>query len=353
MPTDVKRSHADQRTLRYAVGTAIALAFSQALAWDLSYLAAVFAATFLALPLPAPRLKGAIVFLLILSAALLLGLVVLLPVEHQAMAGLLLLTLLFFGVFFYGIRGGSPLVVALTIAGLAAIPVVGVIHVAAAIAVCESLLKAGVVALLTLWLAHALFPDPPLPEGLPAPGAATSPDAGAAAGLAARSTLVVMPVITWLLASGSTAYIAVAIKVASMGQQASADSTRQAGRSLLASTAIGGIAAVIVWLVLRVWPSLLLYVLLVAFTGLVMGRRIFAGLALAPNGQVWSYAYVTMLIILGPAVLDSGDAASARFFDRIMMFLAATLYSVAAVWLFDGFIRSRRYQQTWRGISDV
>jgi hypothetical protein len=320
----------------------MALGFSQAVGWDLSFLAAVFAAMFLALPMPAPRLKGGVAFLVVLAAALLLGLLVLLPLEHQAMAGLLLLTLVFFLVFFHGVRGGNPLVVGLAIAGLAAVPIVGVVQVAAAIVICESLLKAGAVALITLWLAHAVFPDPPMPAGMPSRPAAVLPEIGVAASLAARSTLVVMPVITWLLAAGSTAYIGMAIKVASMGQQVSTDSTRSAGQSLLASTAIGGVAAVAIWSVLKIWPSLLLYVLLVLLTGLVIGRRIFAGLAFAPHGQVWSYGYITMLIILGPSVLDSGDAASARFFDRIVMFLAATVYSVAAVWFFDGLTHKRR-----------
>jgi hypothetical protein len=157
-----------------------------------------------------------------------------------------------------------------------------------------------------------------------------------------------MPVIGWLLATGGTSYIGVAIKVASMGQQVSTDSTRQAGYSLLASTLIGGVAAIAVWLVLRIWPSLLLYVLLVLLVGLVMGKRIFAGAAYAPAGPVWTYAYVTMLIILGPVVLDSGDSAGARFFDRIMMFVWATVYSVFAVWFFDGIMRTRAIKRARR-----
>jgi hypothetical protein len=342
------RSLAQQRIIRYAVGTAIGLGFSQMAAWDHSYLAAVFAATFLGLPIPAPRLKGGISFVVVLAAAVLLGLLVLLPLNYQALAGVLLLTLLFYLVFLRGLRGGNPLVGALAIVGLAVIPIVGVISVPAAIVICEALLKAGVVALLILWLAHALFPDPPVVAGSQPKVAAPQPDTAAAGRLAARSTLVVMPVIGWLLATGGTSYIGMAIKVASMGQQVSTDSTRQAGYSLLASTLIGGVAAIAVWLVLRIWPSLLLYVLLVLLVGLVMGKRIFAGAAYTPTGPVWTYAYVTMLIILGPAVLDSGDAAGARFFDRIMMFVWATVYSMFAVWFFDGIMRTRAIKRARR-----
>lgn len=337
---------ADQRVIRYAVGTSAALAFSQILAWDQSYLAAVFTATFLALPISPPKLKGGIVFLLILAGALLLGLLTLMPLKQYELAGLMLLGMSFFGVFYYSLKGGNPLVTGLAIAGLAAVPIVGVLSVPAAITVCESLLKAGLVALLALWFFHAIFPDPPViasPNPQPAPAAPAGPGVHPAR-LAARSTLVVMPVLFWLLATSGVSNIAVAIKVSSMGQQACADSSRQAGRSLLASTFIGGIAAILIWLVLRVWPSLLLYSLLVLLAGLVMGRRIFAGPAFAPGGQVWSYAYVTMLIILGPIVLDSGDAAGGRFLDRLLMFLGATVYSVLAVFFFDAVMRHRKLQ---------
>ena len=339
MPTETTRTLAQQRIIRFAVGTAIALWFSQAFGWPFSFLAAVFAATFLGLPLPAPGLKGGIMFMLILAAAMGLGLAMLLPLNEQPLAGVTLLTLLFFGLFYYGLRGGSPLVAALATAGLAAIPVVGVISIPAAVAVAKSLMVAGGVAMLAMWLAHAIFPDPPRPAGpMPAARPAVLPDSRAAARLAVRSTLVVMPVILWLLASGNVAYIAVAIKVASLGQQASTDDTRQAGRDLLVSTAIGGIAAIAIWMVLKIWPSLLLYTLLTLLSGLIMGRRIFDGPAFAPYGQMFSYAFVTMLIILGPAVLDSGDAAGGRLVERILMFAGATLYAVFAVRIFDALV---------------
>jgi hypothetical protein len=335
MPTErASISLADQRTLRFAVGTSATLAFSQALAWQHSYLAAVFAAMFLTLPLPPPKLRGGMIFLLILAGALLLGLMLLGPLKHYEFAGLMLLAVSFFAVFRYSLSGGNPLVTSLAIAGLAALPIVGVLSIPAAFEICQSLMKAGLVALAAMWLFHALFPDPPALGPTPTPAAPAALPLPPAR-LAARSTLVVMPVLVWLLATSGTSNIAVAIKVSSMGQQASADSSRQAGLALLFSTLIGGLAAVALWLVLKVWPSLLLYSLLILLAGLMLGRRIFAPPGNGLPGPVWSYGFVTMLIILGPIVLDSGDAAGGRFFDRLLMFGGATVYSVLAVLFFD------------------
>jgi hypothetical protein len=335
------RTIAEQRILRLAVGTSVTLFISQALGWNQGYIAAVLAATLLAVPMPAPGLKTGLTFLVVLASVLILGLLMVPMLDTMALAGLLLLILLFFHLFLFGARGGSPVLVTLAITGLAVVPVVGVLSQAVAIAVIHGLLKSGVLAVAMLWIAHALFPDPPL-AGAGGPPAPPRPTIDKPVRLAARSTLVTLPVIVWILATGATSAIGLALKVASMGQQAGAEDSRQAGRALLLSTLIGGLAAIAIWLVLRVWPSLLLYSLSVLLCGLLLGPRIFAGPALAPAGPVWSYGYVTMLIIIGPVVMDSGDAAGARFVDRLLLFLFATLYSVATVWFFDHLIRERR-----------
>ena len=109
------------------------------------------------------------------------------------------------------------------------------------------------------------------------------------------------------------------------------------GRSLLASTLIGGVAAIIAWQVLSIWPSLIMYVLLVGLAGLLIGPRVFAGTGLHPAASTWSYAYLTMLVVLAPAVLDSqaGSAAGAAFWSRLWMFVWATIYGTGAVFIFD------------------
>ena len=71
----------------------------------------------------------------------------------------------------------------------------------------------------------------------------------------------------------------------------------------------------------------------------MMGRRIFHGPAMHPQAGIWSYAYLTMIVIIAPAVMDTAGstAASASFWDRMIMLLGATLYSVVAVTVYDAF----------------
>ena len=94
------------------------------------------------------------------------------------------------------------------------------------------------------------------------------------------------------------------------------------------------------------WPSLINLVLLVTIAGLLMGRKIFQGQGMAASAGTWSYAFLTMLVIIVPAVMDGagGDAAGAKFFDRIAMLSWATIYGVVAVYVFDAFWRGKAPQ---------
>ena len=152
--------------------------------------------------------------------------------------------------------------------------------------------------------------------------------------------LIVAPVAIWfLLSAASTAYVPVMLKVASMGQQTTNDATTQAGKTLLLSTIIGGIGAIIGWQIMRAVPTLSVYTIIVALAALISGPFIFKGPGMHPKAATWSYGYLTMLVILAPAVMDGagGASADAAFWDRMLMFAGTTLYAVAAVYVVDAF----------------
>ena len=346
MPTDaplpvvLSLEPAATRGIRMAVGTAATLVFAEALGWSNSFIAPLLTAMLLSLPIPAPTLTGGLKFVLVIAISLGLGLLLIPLLEYAAGAGLVLLTLLLFGSFVYAARGGNPLVGAFLTMGLTVVPVIGSESRDAAMQLTVSFLQAIVIALPFVWLAHLVFPDAESkPEQQPSPASppADAPSIGELGRSGLRSLAVVMPMILWFfMASGTAGYAGVMMKVASMGQQASGDNSRDVGKSVLLSTLIGGVAAVLFWWLLKIWPTLLVYGLLTMLAGLLFAPRIFAGTGLAPTAPVWTYAFTTMLVILCPAVADSesGGAAGARFLDRIIMFVIATLYGALAVFLF-------------------
>ena len=352
MPTDPAAAGgtldiASVRILRLAFGTAASLWFSQAVAWDLSFIAPVMTMFMLALPLPAPRLKGGIGLVLALLLSMLAGLALLPRILNQPMVGVLLLMLALYWTFYFTAKGGSAVLGTLLTVGIAMATAVGTVSVDAVLLVVRGVTFGAVAGVAFVWIAHALMPDtlasevPAAPAG---PPASAPPDLFEARWNAFRSLLIVLPVALWFLfSSASASFMPVMIKVASMGQQASNDATRVAGRSLILSTIIGGVGASIGWQVLRITPTLGIYTLVIALAGLVAGPRIFRGKGMHPDSGTWSYAYLTMIVILAPAVMDSagGAAAGAKFVERLIMFAATTLYAVVAVYVFDAF-RPRR-----------
>ena len=333
---------ASVRTLRLALGTALSMLFSQIVNWPMSFIAAVLTMFILALPMPVMKLSGGIKFILVFVVAIYGGLVFLPFMLNQRMVGILLLALALYHSFYFTARGGSPIIGAFATVGLALVTSIGTVSTDAVLQISAGLSTSAVFGVLFVWVAHAILPDSlARPEAVPAQSAkpqADKPDLEDARRSAFRSLAVVMPVILWfMLSSASVSYAAFLIKVASMGQQAGIDQSRQVARSLLESTVIGGVAAIIAWQVLSIWPSLVMYILLIGLAGLVMGPRIFAGPGMHPAGATWSYGYLTMMVVLAPAVMDTqfGAAAGVAFWTRLEMFIWATIYGTGAVFVFD------------------
>lgn len=347
MPTDSTGSLAARRILRLALGTALSLWFSQAFPWMLSFIAPIFTLLLLGLPLPPPGPRKGVAFVLVLVLPILVGSALLLPfLTWLRPAGVLLAALALFHTFWFTARGGSPLLGQLLTVGLAIVLAVGSVSLDLVPAITLGVAQGAVVGLLFVWIAHALLPDPPADPALaarqpPAP-APVAPETARRNAL--RALVVVLPVAVWILFSpDSLGYLVVMIKVSTMGQQASATHSRDMGRDLLESTFWGGLGAIVGWQLLSLWPSLTFYTLLIALAGLLYGRGMFRGAGLHPRAPVWSYAFLTLLVLLAPAVMDvlGGSDAGTAFWTRLWLIAIVALYGTLAVAAFDAFWPAR------------
>jgi len=331
---------AHRRILRLALGTSLSLAFSQIVNWPISFMAAVFTMFLLAFPVPAPNLKKGIALVLLLVISV-YGSMVFIPFfEHVRWAGILLLIPALYGCFYYTARGGSMIVGMFMTIGLTLVVTVGSVSIDGLLLVARNISICMVVGLVFVWIAHALLPDISCGGGDKSPPQPSPPAEALVRRSAFRSLVTVFPLVLVLLfSSASFGYIAVILKVISMGQQASVGESRRMGRSLIESTLWGGLAAIIAWQVLSIWPSLLMYCLLIALAGLLFGRYIFQGSGRHPVSEMAIFAFLTMVIILAPALLDGqiGSDASTSFYDRLLMFLGIAFYGTVSVTVFDAF----------------
>jgi hypothetical protein len=340
MPTDVLVPDPGRVRLRRAwrltLGTAVTLWLSQAVAWPLSFVAPILAMIILSLPVSRP--PGA--FFVKIVAAIVIsvyGSFLFLPILlHQPIAGLLLVALALFHTFYLTARGKPAVLATFLTIGITVTVALGSVSVDLLLTVAEGFAVGAVVGAAVAWLMHIALPDPPLERPQrPLPPAPEFP-----VRRAIRSLVVVLPVtIFFLLSPASVSNVGAMIKIASMGQEASGAAAGTAARSLLVSTFAGGAAAVAAWEILAIWPSLFMYTLLVMAASLWFAGWMFKGAGPAPDSGTWMYALLTMLVILAPAVLDAqvGSSAASSFYDRLGMFVAASMYGVGAVVVFDAF----------------
>lgn len=189
----------------------------------------------------------------------------------------------------------------LLIMAITVIPVAGLIEQSLAIAIAQMMAVGILVGTLVNRLAHALFPPPPATgtAARPAPPPPEHPER-----LALRAVAIVLPV--WLLALGNPAfYIPAVMKTVALAQQSTSLNARQAGQELVLSTLAGALLAFALWMGLSLWPSLLMLVLMLMLMTLWLARRLVPLVASRFPPSFWSNAWITALILLGPAIEDS------------------------------------------------
>lgn len=329
---------AARRILRLALGTSLSLVITQAIGWPLAFIAPVLTMFLLALPLPAPGIRKGLSVVVALVLPMIASLALLPFLAHARWAGIVLVALALYYTFYFTARGGAPVLGTFMTVGLTLVVTVGSVSPELLVLLIGALGGNALVGVAFVWLAFLLLPDPPREGPAGPPPAPPQPDLADAPRNALRSLLVVLPLaLVFLYSSASAAYVPVMIKVASMGQQASADRSREMGRSLLKSTLWGGLGAFLAWGLLRIWPGLIPYTLVVALAALWFGRRMFRGVAVTPDFSTWSYAFLTMLVLLGPAVADSPLGGGIAFGQRLALFILIAVYGTMAVAVFDAF----------------
>ena len=292
--------NADRAVLRIGTGIGLATGICYGLALPMPHLGVIMAWVVLCRPgEPLSLGKGLLGGALLL--AVMVGGVLLVPLlTHYALAAVLLVALLLYLLMQQAMAGkgaaGMLLIMAITV-----IPVAGLIEQSLAIALAQMMGLGILIGTLVNRLAHALFPP------LQVAGAAARPvplPPEHPERLALRAVAMVLPM--WLLALGNPAfYIPAVMKTVTLAQQSTSLNARQAGQELVLSTLMGALLAFALWLGLSLWPSLLMLVLMLALMTLWLARRLVRLVAGRFPPSFWSNAWITALILFGPAIEDS------------------------------------------------
>ncbi|GAB5413195.1 MAG: hypothetical protein Cons2KO_07980 [Congregibacter sp.] len=345
MNTPYLRGTRENRTLRFAIATALSLGIAYGAAVPLPYLTPLFVALLSTAPGPPLGPKALFVLLCVASLALAVGLLLIPMLRYYPGTAVLVIGMgLYVSMYLTVIAGKRVLGMFLTV-GFTFVSVAGVIDYALATMIITSLLLAIGIAVMCLWVVYPLFPDRAVG------GPAQEPPAGAAVSnwLALRAALIVLPAYLLALTNPSQ-YLMTIMKSVSLGQQTSVLDARHAGRELIGSTFVGGILAVACWQLLTLAPTLWMFVLWMLLFALYVGAKLYGFLPTRYAPSFWVNALVTMIILLGPAVEDSagGKDAMQAFLVRFATFIGVTLYAWAALVVLENL---RRRRQRKRGLQ--
>jgi len=331
-----------RRIFRLSLTTALALAVAYGFGLVLGFIAPLFAFLLTLKPSPPIRFKATITLLLLVVLTTGMGLLLVPMLMHMPLLAVIVVAGSLYLSFFMTVHMQQPFVGLFVALGFTLISAAGLYDFALGKALVESLIGGIVIAVACQWLVYPLFPE----DGLSpqAPAVKTTGDREQSNWVAIRGTLIVLPV--YLLAlNNPSLYIAALMKSFSLGQQTSLVDADRAGRELLGSTFLGGCFAALFWAGLGVLPNLWMFFLWTWLFGIYVAAKIYGAIPGRYPMSYWLNVMTTMLILIGPAVLDidSGKNLYQAFFVRLSLFVFITLYAWWMMSLLDH-LRRRRHR---------
>ena len=316
--------------LRLAFGVTACFAVVEALGWDATFLAPLLAANMLVkLQRPPSLVQGLVVIVLI---ALSTGAVLLLTTAliGNAAALILALTLLIYLSFYAHRRGAPELATLLLQISAVSLPVIAVLSPDGAGTFATTLMSAGVVALITVWAAHAAFPAPAAAatDAAPAAGAARPAEPVVAARHALLDTLVLLPVLAWYILDATQVAVVVLIVIVTLLRQHDPKQGQRAALGLILGNLIGGIAAAVVYNLVLLSNTLLFFITVCLAASLIFAGRIVTAGDRAP---IYAIAFVTFILLLGLGMTPLPGGSGEAFVSRLFNVLLASAYAIGGL----------------------
>ena len=328
-----------RRTFRLSGVLALSLAVAYALALPLPFLAPLFALILTAAPTHPMGAKKLLELIVVILITLGIGLAVIPLIQHYPLVGVLVVALGLYFSFYLTVNQNKTMLGTFLTLGLTMISAAGTVSFALALTVILSLVIGIIVAVTCNWLLYPLFP-----EDRPPAEVDESNNAEQTNWIALRGTLIVLPVYLLVL-TNPLAYLAISMKSVALAQQSSVMDAKSAGRELLGSTFLGGMFAILFWMLLGISANLWMYALWMLLFGIYFSSKIYQLISSRYPASFWLNVVMTLLIVLGPAVEDSagGKDVYAAFWGRMGLYVAVTLYAWAAVYLLEH-LKARRKQ---------
>ncbi|HEX4971258.1 MAG TPA: DUF2955 domain-containing protein [Steroidobacteraceae bacterium] len=320
---DLARSHA---TLRFAFGVTLALVASELLQWAPTFLAPVLAGVLLVNIPIRPPIKVAVGFIAIIAASALIAMLLSTALVRSPLILFGVAAVVVFRSLYVIAEGRSPVAPLLLMICLTTIPVLALQSSAIAAAFSYALVRATCLAVLVVWISHLLWPHvrPPRP---PAKVAPLPPDARLRSAL--LGTAILTPLMLLYLMFGIADALPVLVATTMIVVNLDFKRGRMQAVALVAGNIGGGIAALVLIVLLAMHRSLISLTLLTALMALAFGWRIAARDALAPILLVACNA--ALIVFTSTLLTDKGTVD--LWVTRLTQFVVAGAFTVGMMTL--------------------
>ena len=320
---DLARTHA---TLRFAFGVTLALVASELLQWAPTFLGPVLAGVLLVNVPIRPPVKLAVGFIAIIAASALIAMLLSTALVRSPLILFGVAAVVVFRSLYVIAEGRSPVAPLLLLVCLTTIPVIALQSSAIAAAFAYALVRATCLAVFVVWISYLLWPRvrPPRP---PAKAAPLPPDMRLRSAL--LGTAILTPLMLLFLMFGIADALPVLVATTMIVVNLDFQRGRMQAVALVAGNIAGGIAALVLIVLLAMHPSLISLTLLTALMALAFGWRIAAGDGLAPVLLVACNA--TLIVFTSTLLTDKGTMDV--WVTRLTQFVVAGAFTVGMMTL--------------------
>ena len=338
-PGERERSHASTRhALRIAGGIAVPFVVGEALGWDLPFIASILAVLMLAGNQPPPKPAVAIASVLGIAIAFFAAVVLTRISLPHPMVFVSVLGLAVFGGLYAQLRSASPVwfffLIAVTVT-----PLMAAHSEELASGVAGTMVAGMVVAILTVWLVHALWPQPAAGPASAKSAPENARSAREALRIALAGTFIMIPLVLFLLSNKSAALV-VAVTALSILRTAGFAQGKRAVLGILLGNVIAGGVAIVAYFMIDTAGSLLMLAAVILAVGLFFGERMANGGQSAP---LYAGACTATIVLLGLGLSPFNDASTA-FATRVIYVVLASAYTLALLALLTSLYPGPRSQ---------
>ncbi len=332
-----------RRIFRLSIIPALTLVIAYGLQIPLPFIAPLFAFMFAAMPGPPMGPKSLFGLLVVIIITCGVGLLLIPMLLHYQFTALLVVALGLYFSNYLTVNMGKVLFGTFLTIGFTLISAAGTVSFGLAVLVIKGLVLGVTIAVFCQWMIYPWLPDDPATISEKSAKPVTADQSN---WIALRSTAIVLPVY-WLVLTNPATYMALVLKAVLLAQQSSMVNAKDAGKELLGSTFLGGVFAVIFWMLLGIYTNLWMFFLWMLLACLYFACKIYQLIPTQFPASFWTNVAMTMLIMLGPAVADSanGKDVYAAFFSRMSLFIGITLYAWLALYVMEYLRTYRRNKQ--------